>query len=282
MNRQLNVLLIEDSPSDAKLVSRELKRAGHRVSSTRVEDESGLRAALGKTDWHIIISDWSMPRFSAPSALRIVKEMKLDIPFIIVSGTVGEAQAVEAMRAGAHDYVLKDKLTRLAPAVERELREREQRDARKRAEESLRVSEARFARLSESGIVGIVIADVFGKMYDANEAYLKATGYSREELLSGAAGWFEITPPEWRWADELAVTRLREHGVASPFEKELIRKNGARIPVLLGIAMLDYPKCVAFLVDLTERKHAEAALRQTEERLLQSQKMEALGSLTGG
>jgi PAS domain S-box-containing protein len=274
--------MVEDSSSDARLVTRELERAGHKLFCERVEDESGLRDALGRKRWDIVICDWSMPRFSGPAALTVIKDVKLDIPFIIVSGTVGEDQAVEAMRAGAHDYVLKDRLARLAPAVERELREHAEREARRRAEESLRLSEARFARLSESGIVGICIADVCGTMYDANDAYLKAIGYSRDDLIAGLAGWAKITPPEWRSGDELAVARLREQGVAPPWEKEFIRKDGTRVPVLLGVAMLDYPNCVAFLVDLTERKRAEAALRQSEERLLQSQKMEAIGSLTGG
>src|SRR5207248_2831241 len=108
-----------------------------------------------------------------------------DVPFIIVSGTVGEETAVEAMRAGANDYVLKGNLARLAPAVERELRQRSGRESRRRAEQALRASEVRFERLWDSGVVGIFIADVLGSIHEANDACLHMLGYSREDLLAG-------------------------------------------------------------------------------------------------
>jgi two-component sensor histidine kinase len=123
MNDVLRILLVEDSATDAKLVLQELERAGRRVQFERVETATAMRAALLREPWDLVISDWSLPTFSAPAALRILTESGLDLPFIIVSGTIGEETAVEAMRAGAHDFVLKDKLARLGPAVERELRE---------------------------------------------------------------------------------------------------------------------------------------------------------------
>jgi two-component sensor histidine kinase len=123
MTDVLRVLLVEDSKTDAALVVRELQRTGRRVQFERVETPTAMRAALLGELWDLVISDWSLPKFSAPAALRILKETGLDLPFIIVSGAIGEDAAVEAMRAGAHDYVLKDKLARLGPAVERELRE---------------------------------------------------------------------------------------------------------------------------------------------------------------
>src|SRR5947209_14608660 len=119
MTQPLKVLVVEDSESDRKLVERELKRAGYEVQSERVEDRDSMLAALQRTRWDLILSDWSMPRFSGPRALAVLKETKLDLPFIIVSGTIGEETAVAAMRAGAQDYMLKDKLARLGPAVER-------------------------------------------------------------------------------------------------------------------------------------------------------------------
>jgi two-component system, cell cycle sensor histidine kinase and response regulator CckA len=137
----LRVLLVEDSPTDAKLVVLALRGTGRPVVSERVEEAEPMRAALVRERWDIVISDWSMPRFSALGALGVLKELAVDIPFIIVSGTIGEELAVEAMRAGASDYVLKDKLARLAPAVERELRESEIRDALRRAEDQLRQSQ---------------------------------------------------------------------------------------------------------------------------------------------
>jgi two-component system cell cycle sensor histidine kinase/response regulator CckA len=116
----LHVLIVEDSPSDAKLVVRELRRKDREVEFERVEDLKTMETALGQQTWDVIISDWSLPNFDAMAALNCVKSLGLDLPFIVVSGTVGEETAVEAMLAGANDYVLKDKLTRLAPVVERE------------------------------------------------------------------------------------------------------------------------------------------------------------------
>ena len=141
MNETLRVLIVDDSANDTKLVVRELRRGGRSVSYERVDNAQAMREALAGEPWGVIICDWSMPGFSAPGALSLLKELELDIPFIIVSGTIGEENAVEAMRAGAHDYVLKDKLARLMPAVERELRECKLREAHRESERALRVSE---------------------------------------------------------------------------------------------------------------------------------------------
>jgi signal transduction histidine kinase len=132
------VLIVEDSETDAKLVLREIRRTGLRVEAERVENADSMRAALEGGPWDLVISDWSLPRFGALAALEELKRAGRDIPFIIVSGTVDEEMAVEAMRAGASDFVLKDKPARLVVAVERELRESRIRDALRRSEEQLR------------------------------------------------------------------------------------------------------------------------------------------------
>src|SRR5881409_957379 len=129
----LRVLLIEDSDDVALLLLRHLNRSGYEVVHQRVDSAPDLKAALEK-QWDIVISDYAMPGFSGLDALRIVQESLLDAPFILVSGQIGEDMAVASMKAGAHDYVMKDKLARLVPAVERELREAEVRRARKRAD----------------------------------------------------------------------------------------------------------------------------------------------------
>jgi PAS domain S-box-containing protein len=151
-----------------------------------------------------------------------------------------------------------------------------------RAEEALRVSEARFTRLAESGIVGIAVADVFGDVLEANDAYLDMLGYSHEDLAAGRLAWSDLTPSEWRERDETAAAELAATGIARPWEKELSRKDGTRVPVLVGLAMLDHPKCLAVVSDLTDRKRAEKALHASEEQLRQAQKMEAVGRLAGG
>src|ERR1051325_1499220 len=134
LRRRLRVLLVEDSESDALLLLRALHRAGFDPEHLRVDSARDMDKALQDQEWDLILADHAMPQFSAPEALEILKQRRLDLPFIIVSGHIEEETAVRAMMAGAHDYIMKDRLARLAPAVERELREAEVRRARAQTE----------------------------------------------------------------------------------------------------------------------------------------------------
>jgi two-component sensor histidine kinase len=144
MNEPLRVLHVEDSPSDAALTERCLTRAGYDVRSACVTTAQDMRAALERQSWDIIIADYRLPEFDAPSALALLHESGRDIPFIVVSGAMGEELAVAIMRAGAQDYLLKSELARLAPAVEREIGDARTRRERERAEHALNESEERF------------------------------------------------------------------------------------------------------------------------------------------
>ncbi len=134
----LRVLVVEDSEDDAALLVRELRRGGHNPIFERVDSAAAMEAALSAQPWDAVISDHVMPRFSAPAALAVLQRSGLDLPFLIVSGTIGEETAVAAMKAGAHDYILKDRLARLVPALERELREAASRRERRQADGRLR------------------------------------------------------------------------------------------------------------------------------------------------
>ena len=283
MKETLHILLVEDSEMDAELMLRELSRTGLIVECERVEDGPAMRAALGRRAWDAVVSDWQMPRFSGAEALAVLSASGQDLPFIILSGSIGEETAAEAMRAGASDFVLKDRLSRLGPALEREVRERRGRESRRQAESALHASEARFARLSECGIIGIAFSDLLGNVLDANDACLKMLGHeTREELLAGNLRWPDLTPEEFAGSDRDALELLQTTGVAPPWEKELFRRDGTRTPVLIGAAMVEPGSCIAFIADLTERKRAEDARSSLEKQLRQAQKMEAIGVLAGG
>ncbi|HWR21255.1 MAG TPA: response regulator [Verrucomicrobiae bacterium] len=140
MEKPLRLLIVEDSEDDVVLVVRHLRQGGFAPVFERVETAESMAAALHRQPWDLVIADYSLPRFSGLAALALLKETEFDLPFIVVSGTIGEDLAVEAMKAGAHDYILKGNLTRLLPAVQRELREAKMRQERRQATEDLRRS----------------------------------------------------------------------------------------------------------------------------------------------
>src|SRR5918994_1797897 len=137
MATPLRLILVEDSEDDAALLERELRRGGFTPTVERVETAEAMRAALDRGVWDLVVADYTLPQFNAPAALGVLKERQLDLPFIILSGTIGEETAVAAMKAGAHDYFMKGNLARLVPAIQRELREAAERRRAGQAEDAL-------------------------------------------------------------------------------------------------------------------------------------------------
>src|SRR5688572_23888266 len=137
MSAYLRILLIEDSEDDASLVLREIQRGGYKVDCERVETAEAMQSALKRQTWDLIICDFSLPSFSAPKALELLKKTNIDLPFIIVSGTIGEESAVNALKAGAHDFLIKGNFARLIPAIQRELKEAAIRRERREREREL-------------------------------------------------------------------------------------------------------------------------------------------------
>ena len=170
MARDLRVLLVEDSPDDAELLPRELRRGGYTPRWLRVQTREELRTALERETWDLVLADYSLPRFSAPEAFAVVKETGLDLPFIIVSGGIGEDIAVAAMKSGAHDYLMKGNLHRLLPAVVRELREAANRAGQREAKKALLESEHRYRMLWETAPDAVVLMDSQGTIHFANPA----------------------------------------------------------------------------------------------------------------
>jgi signal transduction histidine kinase len=178
MKGPLRVLSVEDTESDFELLLLELRRSGYTPVTRRVQTAEEMSAALDQEEWDVVISDWSMPDFSAPAAMKVLQQKGIDLPFIIISGTVGERTAVEAMRAGAHDFMLKDNLTRLMPAVEREMREAKIRHERWRMQEQLMISD----RMASVGVLAAGVAHEINNPLAAVLANLDLAARTTAEL----------------------------------------------------------------------------------------------------
>ncbi|HWP36230.1 MAG TPA: PAS domain-containing protein, partial [Gemmatimonadales bacterium] len=271
MATPLKLLIVEDSEADTELLVRELKRAGFDPRYRRVDDQVTMSRALDEQAWDLVVADYSMPHFSGTAALTLLRQRDPDTPFIFVSGSIGEETAVAAMQAGAQDYVLKGNLKRLAPAIERELREAELRRERRRAEEALKRSEARFRELFDNAPVALYRTLPSGEIVDANKALVRLLGYpSREALLRENTASHYVDPADRRrW-----VEQLEREGMAVDFEARLRRKDGGEILVENSgrIVRDSYGRTIYYegsLVDITERRQAEENLRAAQKRLAQ-------------
>jgi PAS domain S-box-containing protein len=226
MATPLRVLLIEDSEDDAELAVRELRHTGYDVAYRRVETPEALRDALESATWDLVISDYSMPHLDGLAAFDLVQHFGVEIPFIFLSGTIGEERAAEAMKRGVHDYVLKGNMARLVPAIKRELREAELRRMKKETEEALRHSEAQYRAIVEDQTELICRLRPDGTLTFVNEACCRYYGQPREELLK--RDLLTLVAPESR--DE--VLRTIESLVAEPLviegEYEVVLENGQR------------------------------------------------------
>ena len=253
----LNILIVEDSEDDALLLLRELKRGGYAPAFERIETAGDMREALERRAWDLIISDYVLPRFSGLAALKMLKESGLDLPFIIVSGNIGESIAVDAMKAGAHDYILKGNLTRLVPAVERELREAIGRRERRQAEEALVESEANYRSLFENSLDAVLLASADGSILDVNPAACSMLKMTKDEVLAaGREGIIDMTDPRVSVFLEERMRTGRAKG-----EITCLRRDGTRFPCELSSIMFTdkhgITRASTIARDITERKKAE-------------------------
>src|SRR5437867_8951100 len=227
MAEQLRILLVEDSPNDAELVLRELTRGGLDFQSRRVQTESDFRRELGEFQPHLVISDCSMPQFSGPKALAIARESRADIPFIFISGTIGENVAVDMMKAGANDYVMKNNLARLVPALKRELREAEVRRARRFAEERLKESEAGLHRAQVMAKIAHVVTGADGSFERWSDTLPQRIGVETAHMPRSTREWLDLLHPGERARFRASAIEAARTGTRMDVEYRLRRADGA-------------------------------------------------------
>ncbi|MFW9853391.1 MAG: PAS domain S-box protein [Candidatus Thorarchaeota archaeon] len=268
MSIPLKVLIVEDSEDDAALLELELKRGGYHPESTRVDTPKTMSSQLNQKEWDVVISDYVMPKFSGSKALEIFKKSGLDVPFIVVSGKIGEDTAVEAMKAGAHDYIMKDRLGRLVPAIKRELKEAQVRRDRRFAEKALKESEEKYRLVVENAGEAITVMQE-GMLRYVNPKMTEISGYSQKQLTSKPFIDFVHAEDKDQFAKQ-QKKRLRSKTNPHTYEFRILGKDGIiRWLENIGVTIQweGKPASLNFLSDITRRKENEEEIKQATEQL---------------
>ena len=260
----LRILFIEDSEDDVLLLLRELQKGGYDVQWEGVQTAADLQAALASQPWDLILCDYSMPSMNATQALEILQNSGLDLPFIIVSGTIEEEAAVFALKAGAHDFLIKSNLARLLPAIGRELKEAENRREHKRLSDSLRASELRFRNTLESMMEGCQIIGYDWRYLFLNDSAVRDSQQTRESLLGRTI--MECNPGIENSAMFTTLQHCMDERTSNYMLHEVIYPDGSKAWFELSIQPA--PDGIFILSsDITKSKQAEQALLEREMKL---------------
>ncbi len=271
MSQPLRVLMVEDSEEDATLLLLALRRGGFEVLHAVVDSEAAMRAALERQDWDVITSDHAMPNFNAAAALTLAKELRPELPFIIVSGEIDLNLAVSLMKEGAQDYVQKGQLARLVPTIEREMRKVELRLERRQTEDALEISESRYRRLFETAQDGILILDAdTGQILDVNPFLIAMLGYSKDDLL-GKKLW-DIGAFLDTETSKTAFEELQARGYVryEDLPLETINREHVAVEFVSNVYFVDHRKVAQCNIrNITARKKAEAQVYRLNAELEQ-------------
>ncbi len=263
MAESLRVLILEDRPEDAELMLHELRRAGYEPDWKCVAGEADFAACLSG-DWDVILADYNLPGFDALRALHLLEERRVDVPCLVVSGSISEGTVVQCMQAGAADYVFKDRLARLGPAVQRALERKRARDERRQALAALRESEAKLRTVFHSSADLITIADMETGVYvDVNDGFLQMTGYARDEVIGKTGDDLHL------WQDPAQrreiVRRVSQSQEVRNEEVWFHKKDGTPFIGLLTAEKVEVsgrPCLLCVVRDITDRKQMEAESEQ--------------------
>ncbi|WP_299414059.1 EAL domain-containing protein [Acaryochloris sp. IP29b_bin.148] len=251
MDECLNILIIEDSEDDAKLVVRELLNNDIQLNSQRIQTVNSLHTQLENSTWDVIIADYCVPGLEAPIALETVQQSQLDIPFIVVSGAIGEQVAVEMIKAGAHDYLMKDNLTRLPEAVRREVREAQIRKDRRQAEVILKRQQVAIEAVIDG--IAILLNDIY--LY-ANPAYLNLFGYEHSGELLGKS-WDSLYSVEEATRFRHEIFPVLEQEQAWQGETIARRKDGSTFVQGVSLSLAENETLIVVCRDISELKQAQ-------------------------
>lgn len=260
------LLAVDDSPTYLEELGDQLRQEGHDVVLARSGEEALELLAAQRFD--CILLDLLMPGLSGHETCRRIKQTPewRDIPLVMLTAKDDREAMIEGINAGADDYIAKSAdFDVLKARLRAQLRRKHFEDENRRIREELvrREAEVHFRRLVRSNIIGVIFGELDGPLTDANDAFLEMLGYARAELESGALSWDVLTSPEWLSRDREATDELRKAGSVTPFEKELLRKNGSRLPIVLGLALLEGTnRTVGFVLDRTEQKLAEEKINK--------------------
>lgn len=269
-HKSLRVLIVEDSEDDLLLVIRELKKGGFSPVYERVDTAAAMRKALEEKQWDIILCDYKMPQFSGPSAIALLKETNLDIPILIISGKIGEDIAAECMHLGAQDYIMKNNMARLCPAIAREIEEAESRNKRKEMEQELLHSQEKYQNILENIEDGYYEVDLAGNFTFFNSSLCRIMGYSSEEMT----GMNNRQYTDKEGAKKLFQAFNQVYKTGRPTKEldwQIIRKDGTKRHIEASVSLLkdSSGKASGFrgiVRDITERKEIEKKLREEEQR----------------
>ncbi|HAH31434.1 MAG TPA: hypothetical protein DCL44_03865 [Elusimicrobia bacterium] len=280
MITKLHILIIDDNEEEALLLLPHLRQGGIEPEYQIIETLAQLATALDKSVWDIVLSDYHMQRFNGLDALKLVRQKDPHLPFILISGSIGEKLAIEAMHQGANDYLIKSDLDRFVPAVTRALREAAERRKHKQAQDALQTSETRYRRLFEAAQDGILILDSeTGVIVDANQFLIDLLGLSHEQFLNMKI--WEIGAFRDIVANHAKFAELKSRGYVRYEGLPLITTDGREINVefVSNIYQAGPHKVIQCNIrDITEQKRTNEHLRQSEARLSEAQKVAKIGS----
>jgi PAS domain S-box-containing protein len=284
VSKPIKVLIVEDSEDDALLEMLALRRGGFAPTWRRVQDAQSLKDAIAQERWDVVLSDFRLPNFGGVEALQIFRASGLDIPFIFVSGTIGEETAVKAMKAGASDYVMKQSTARLAAVVQRELEQAVIRAQHRQAQIELELSRDRYVDLYDFAPVGYLTLSDLGCIEQINLTGAELLGDSRDSLLGQRFTRFVEAQESERWFEHFM--KALHDGQKLRLELSMQRSDGSRFDAQLDCRRVQdraaSPMVRVAMIDISDRKEAEAGRREYEAQMRHMQKMESVGTLAGG